>query len=130
MSAKPDFRQTLNLMLGIYYERKGAVFMHKEVHDANIPVHQADVSSGITTLLNDGHIEQVAPGFSAHPIAAITGSGRIFYEQGGYQENTTRFDKVVRWAKNHIIVAWILLAFLILTSVSGIISIVLQLAGI
>lgn len=116
---KPDYRKALNTMLLFYYEHGGAYPITTELHRNGIHFKENDIHATIDTLIMDGHIKDVAPGHARIPVCAITGSGRVFYEQGGYQDNTTRFDKMIKWAKNNKFVAWLLIGFTVCAALVG-----------
>jgi hypothetical protein len=127
---KADFRKTLNLMLSIYYEHGGALFIHQEVDKRKITgITYNDVSAGFNTLHKDEYVEHVMPGFSQIPLGAITGKGRVFFESGGYQDQTTKVDRLIKWAKNHKILSWIIIFFIVLSSIAGVIGTILKLFG-
>lgn len=83
MPEKLDFRRTLNTVLGVYYDKASPIFIHQELaHEFS----SHDLTAAFGTLVKDGYVEQVAPGYSAVPLGCITGQGRIFHEnrlQGG-----------------------------------------------
>lgn len=116
---KQDFRNTLNFLLGVFYERQMHTFIHKEPKVQSSSFSFAEISDGVEMLIKDGYVKQVAAEYSQLPLAGITGKGRIFYEQGGYQDETTRLDKMIRWAKNHKVLAWVMLVYIVLASVAG-----------
>ena len=127
MSA-PDSRQLLNKVLEHYYKRGGPIHLLGDAHDGRIALSQRDVNAAYTTLLHDGHIEQVKvsdPNFQPIPVASITGQGRVFLEQGGYRDTAPYLDRLLERAKNKPVLVW---GSLILSGLS-MISWVLELLG-
>ena len=118
-SDQPDYRKALNTMLSLYYEKNGGFQISREIHHNGIHFKVNDVMACINTLMDDGYIKDLAPGYSMIPLCAITGKGKIFHEQGGYQDNTTKFDKMVKWAKNNTVLAWILIVFIVVSAIIG-----------
>ncbi len=39
---------------------------------------------------------------------------------GGYQDETTKFDKIIKWAKNNKLIAWVLIAFVVVSALIGV----------
>lgn len=120
-AAKPDYRKALNTMLLFYYECEGPFPISTELHRNGIHFKASDIMATINTLITDGHIQDVAPGFSAIPLCVITGSGRVFHEQGGYKDDTTQFDKMVKWIKNNKVFSWFLLSFVAISALIGLV---------
>ncbi|MEQ8908163.1 MAG: hypothetical protein RIC95_03145 [Vicingaceae bacterium] len=118
-SDKPDYRKALNTMLSLYYKKDGAFQISREIHHNGIHFKANDIMACINTLMDDGHIKDLAPGYSMIPLCAITGKGKVFHEQGGYQDDSTRFDKIVKWAKNNKFLAWILIVFVVVAALIG-----------
>lgn len=130
MVSKKDFRKTLNLMLSIYYEHGGPLFIHQEIDNRKISgITFEEASAGFNTLHKDDYVEHVAPGFSSVPCGAIAGKGRIFYESGGYQDQTTKVDKLIKWARNHTIISWIIVGFIALSLIACVLGTILKLLG-
>jgi uncharacterized protein YqhQ len=124
MSSKsePDFRKELNTILNIYYDRRNILHIHQEVSRLNLPISKADVNAAYSTLMKDKHIEHAyhEEGFIKIPVGSITGQGRIFFEAGGYQDETTQFDKIIKWTKNNKFLAWLLIAFVVISALIGV----------
>lgn len=115
-----DYRKALNTILSLYYEKKGGFQIARELHRNGIHFKVNDIMATINTLMDDGYIKNLTPGYSMIPPCAITARGRVFYEQGGYQDNSTHFDRIVKWAKNNKFLAWLLIIFLVVSALIGI----------
>jgi hypothetical protein len=124
---EPDFRNVLNALLKVFYEQGGAVLMIQEHNLKKVPVSYEQLYAGVRALIDDGHLEDVAPGYSSFPVGAITGQGRIFHEQGGYRDETTKVDRMIYWGKNHPIISIVVFLFILASSTTGIIGVILQL---
>lgn len=125
MAQKPDFRKTLNAVLGVYYHKASPVFIHMELGTVFSP---HDLTAAFGTLVKDGHVEHLAPDYSAIPLGHITGQGRIFFEKGGYQEETTKVDRIIRWAKNHPAFFWLFILAAVLGFLKLLLDIILPIA--
>ncbi|MGV8878081.1 MAG: hypothetical protein ACOH2A_03515 [Sphingobacteriaceae bacterium] len=124
MQVKPDFRKTLNTVLDIYYHKANPVYIHMELGNTFSP---HDLTAAFGTLVKDGHMEHLAPGYSAIPLGCITGKGRIFLEAGGYKDETTKVDRIIRWAKNHPAIFWLFILVAVLATFKSLLDFVLQL---
>lgn len=120
-SSKPDYRQFLNTMLLFYYESDGAFLITHTLHRNGIDFSINDIITCINTLIEDGHVKHLAPGYTRIPVCIITGSGRVFHENGGYKDDSTHFDKIVKWAKNNKVFAWVLISFFVVTAFIGVV---------
>jgi hypothetical protein len=123
MPEKPDFRKTLNNVLDVYCQKAGPVYIHMELGNA---FSSHDLTAAFGTLVKDGHVEHVAPGYSAVPLGCITGKGRIFLEAGGYRDETTKVDRIIRWAKNHPAIFWLFILVAVLATFKSLLDFVLQ----
>lgn len=124
-----DSRQLLNLILSHYYKRAGAIHLLGDAHDGRIKLSARDAMAAYSTLIKDGHIEHVMPTdprFAGIPVASITGQGRIFHEHGGYRDDSTVFDRIVKRAKNNPVLAWAILIFTVLAAIAGLLGVVMQ----
>ena len=124
-----DSRQLLNLVLGHYYKRGGAIHLLGDAHDGRIALSGRDANAAYSTLLRDGHIEHVMPTdprFAGIPVASITGQGRIFHEQGGYRDTSTYLDRLLERAKNRPVLVW---GYLILSGLA-IVATILSVVGV
>jgi len=126
---KQDSRESLNLALKIYYHSPVATTLYKGFEEHGLPCNHI-IAKGIdNTLERDGHITVVGKGHSMTPPGMITGQGRVFYESGGYKDNTSRFDKAMFWMKNHKVISWILFGTVGISSVIGFVKIVREVIG-
>jgi len=124
-----DSRQLLNLVLGHYYKRNGPIMLLHDVELGLIQLSATDANAVYTTLIRDGHIEHVMPNdqrFAAIHLASITAQGRVFHEQGGYRDESTVFDRIVKRAKNHPVLAWAIVVFTVLAAIAGLLGVVMQ----
>lgn len=129
MSKGRDSRQLLNLVLGHYYKRKGPIMLLHDVELGLIQLSATDANAVYTTLLRHGHIEHVMPHdqrFAAIHLASITAQGRVFHEQGGYRDESTVFDRLVKRSKNHPVLAWVIFIFIILAAIMGVFGVIMQ----
>jgi hypothetical protein len=124
---KENFRYTLNLILKIYYEEGGAIMITTSLTGRKIHLSDDTVLAALQTLIADQHIVKHTD-IDAYlmPLASITGGGRVFYENGGYQDETTKVDKFIKWGKNHKMLWPVVVVFIILTSLAGIVGIVVS----
>lgn len=129
ISDKPDFRKTLNFMLSVYYHKAQATLIHEDVRKERLPISDEDLSAGFSTLQKDGYVDQILPEYSFYPLGVITGKGRIFHEAGGYKDETTRVDKIIKWAKNHRVLSYIIVAVIVLTSLLGLVELISKIAN-
>ena len=49
-----------------------------------------------------------------------------FHEQGGYRDESTVFDRIVKRAKNNPVLAWTILIFTVLAAIAGLLGVVMQ----
>ena len=82
-----------------------------------------NISMICDSLEQDGYIEQIH-GYSQVPVGNITGQGRIFFEQGGYRDTTSRLDKMIDWFKDHKFFSVVIFIGILITSLWGIVSII------
>ena len=124
-NTKPDFRKQLNTLLAIFYHANNVVTIKQLVIQNNTGLTERELYSGYDTLLADGHIQHFHPvdGWKELKVAAITGQGRIFFEQGGYKDQRNQVDKTMDWFKNHKLFSKLIIAAIIVTSVWGMVEI-------
>lgn len=122
--AKQDFRKDMNSILEVFYKSGTTVNIIEAMKKFRVP-YSEDIWIICNSLERDGYIEQIH-GYSQVPVGNITGQGRIFFEQGGYRDTTSRLDKMIDWFKNHRVFSVIIFIGVIITSLWGIVSIVLE----
>lgn len=121
--AKQDFRKDMNSMLEVFYKTKEEDII-KAIKEFNVP-YSDDIWMICDSLEQDGYI-QLLRDPPKLPIGHITGQGKIFFEQGGYRDTTSRLDKMIDWFKNHKYFSIIIFIGVIITSLWGLVSIVLE----
>lgn len=126
---KPDFRNQLNTLLAIFYHSNNVVAIKHLVVQGNTGgLSYQELNTCYDTLLADGYIQHVYPvdGWKELKVGAITGQGRIFFEQGGYKDQRNQLDKTMDWFKNHKLFSKLIIVAIIFTSVWGIAEIVIK----
>lgn len=122
---KPDFRKKLNTLLRIFYSENGVVAIkHLAIENSTILTYE-ELIICYDTLIADQYIKHIMPekGWAELRVGVITGQGRIFYEQGGYQDKRNKVDIILDWFKNNTFFSWIIVGAIILTSIWGFIEI-------
>tara|TARA_B100000508_G_scaffold96457_1_gene75533 strand:- start:1711 stop:2526 length:816 start_codon:yes stop_codon:yes gene_type:complete len=110
----------LNTALQVFYEQEGDIALTSGLERNGISFRRHDVDTCTKTLLNDGYIEESnVISYPGQTFYSITANGRIFYENVGYKDNTTQFDKIVKWAKNNKFLAWVVIIFITISALIG-----------
>ncbi len=118
MSDKTDYRKTLNTILDAFYQNNGPYQIKLEEYHNSTGILGVDIQRSIDLLVKDGYISIFMTG-NLFPMCQITAKGKIFLEQGGYQDNTTKFETIIKWAKNNSFLAWTLIVFVVASALIG-----------
>lgn len=119
--AKPDFRKDMNAILEVFYKSEGTVNVIREIQKFRIP-YSDTIWMICDSLERDGYVK-LFHGHSQSPVGSITGQGKIFFEQGGYRDTTSRLDKMIDWFKDHRLFSIIIFIGILITSLWGVVSI-------
>lgn len=127
---KNDYQIVLNTVLGIYYQMKDYIFLDDVIKKIEIPWDDVEVFTAHDALMEDGYIVHQTPDQPKNfglRVAKITGKGKLFFENGGYKDEKTQFDKIIDWAKNNKIIAYLLVGFIVIAGIKEVFDIVVEL---
>lgn len=109
-----DITQTLNTMLGIYFDNGGIVVIHQLAEQYKLSILPEYLSTGFKILVKDGLVKETKSLLTHMPAGEITRKGIAFYINGGYKPDKSSTSRTFSsYLKKH---GWLLVVMLIVLS--------------